>query len=232
MREGGSSSLIPATTNLRRMASSSPPPQNDSNGTRQRARGGVVARYRTTLAALSARTGTSLPALVTSFAVLHEATAIGPLIGVFYACRTFGVGERVVGYMREAGVGSGAGESWAAGVGERWMTEGEQWAGRVGRRYGIWGFEKGSKAPAASETSASSSSSTIVAGDVANALVAYCATKVRHAIISANKTIKNAGKMQALLPVRIGASLYFAPGFARRVVVPVGRAVFGDRRGR
>lgn len=165
------------------MASNSPSPQNDTNGTYKGGKGSVVARYRTTLAALSARTGTSLPALVTSFAVLHEATAIAPLIGVFYACRTFGVGERVVGYMREAGIDSGAGESWAAAVGERWMTEGEQWAGRVGRRYGIWGFEKGSKVPDETSTSSSSSTSTAttgVAGDVANALVAYCATKVRH----------------------------------------------------
>jgi hypothetical protein len=45
-----------------------------------------------------------------------------------------------------------------------------------------------------------------IAGEVANAVVAYTATK-------------------ALLPLRIGLSLYLAPGFSRRVVEPLGRTM-------
>ncbi|KAL5479091.1 hypothetical protein ACEPAI_2379 [Sanghuangporus weigelae] len=185
------------------------PPPNTSN---KNAASSIVSRYRTTLAGISARTGTALPALITSFAILHEATAIVPLVGVFYTCRTFGVGERVVTYAREASSSSGTsamrkeeeGGSWIRDATERWMSEGEQWTERVGRRYGIWGFQKG--APPSSSPSSTTTSGINVAGDVANALVAYCATK-------------------ALLPVRIGVSLYFSPAFARAVVVPFSRSV-------
>ena len=153
-----------------RVMPDSPPPRSPEANS-------IVSRYRTTLAGISARTGTALPALITSFAILHEATAIIPLVGVFYACRTFGVGERVVDYAREVSssrstIAKGH-ESWAKETTERWMKEGEQWTERVGRRYGIWGFEKGA-APTTTTTGRSK-----IAGDVANALVAYCATKVR-----------------------------------------------------
>ncbi|EJD05250.1 uncharacterized protein FOMMEDRAFT_80580 [Fomitiporia mediterranea MF3/22] len=178
----------------------------------------IVSRYRTTLTSLSARTGTALPALITSFAVLHEVTAIVPLVGVFYACRTFGVGEGVVRHAREVTVRNAKnaqgeeGVGWVTRTSERWMKEGEAWTERVGRRYGIWGFEKGSKPRPRVHESDSTTTGNVIAGDVANALVAYCATK-------------------ALLPARIGLSLYFAPAFARSVVSPLGRGIAGVIRG-
>ncbi|PAV15936.1 protein related to Beta3 (Ruby) [Pyrrhoderma noxium] len=247
----------------------------------------LVTRYRTTLNAISARTGTALPSLMTSFVVLHEVTAVVPLVGVFFACRSFGVGERLVsstssmngglldGFKKKQeleGVGSGAGsglsdngavkfdkgetvvgvvgvngvggggggggvgrdadntdvvdndndvdkgkgkgmdlgkgKGWVDGVRDRWLAEGEAWVGHVGRYYGILGFEKSRRTPVdsglGSALGMSEEERAAVAADVANAVVAYCATK-------------------ALLPVRIGFSLYLAPSFSRRLLDPAAR---------
>ncbi|KAF8178628.1 hypothetical protein K438DRAFT_1268574 [Mycena galopus ATCC 62051] len=147
-------------------------------------------RYRDALAAVSARTGTPLSSLVVSFAVLHEITAVVPLVGIFYAARTFGVGERVVAALPTEK------DNWVAQKCSTWVDDGQQWAARVGRRYGVLGFEKGGPAtPLNSDR---------IVGDVANAVVAYAATK-------------------ALLPVRIGAALYLSPAFSRTMVDPMRR---------
>ncbi|KIK67509.1 hypothetical protein GYMLUDRAFT_156602 [Collybiopsis luxurians FD-317 M1] len=150
--------------------------------------------YRNALQALSARTGTPLSSLVVSFGILHEITAIAPLVGVFYTARTFGFGERVVKSVIAEDDGTGSDSTyadWARRKCRQWVEEGEGWAGRVGRRYGIFGFEKGSQG-----------STGHIAGDVANAVVAYGVTK-------------------AMLPVRIGLSLYLTPMFSRGIVEPV-----------
>ncbi|KAG2054085.1 hypothetical protein BDR06DRAFT_955671 [Suillus hirtellus] len=76
--------------------------------------------------------------------------------------------------------------------------EDERWAGRIGRRYGIFGFEK-NKVVDQTQTSELSGK---LAGDVANAVLAY-------------------GTVKALLPVRIGLSLYLSPMFSRTVVEPI-----------
>jgi hypothetical protein len=55
-----------------------------------------------------------------------------------------------------------------------WVDEGEQWAGRVGRRYGIFGFEKGEVV----DQTQTSQLPGKLAGDVANAVLAYGAVKV------------------------------------------------------
>ena len=60
---------------------------------------------------------------------------------------------------------------------KEWVEEGEGWAERVGGRYGFFGFEKGSKRDNNSE-SGSKPRHTHIAGDVANAVVAYGVTKV------------------------------------------------------
>ncbi|KAI9568763.1 hypothetical protein HD554DRAFT_2021461 [Boletus coccyginus] len=151
------------------------------------------APYRNALAAISTRTGSQLPSLIVSFAVLHELTAIVPLVGIFYAARGLHVGERVVNQLtRDAGQPTG----WVAGQLSQWVDEGEKWAHRVGRRYGVFGFEKGTGIPADHGVGHH------LAGDVANAVLAYGATK-------------------ALLPVRVGLSLYLSPAFSRAVVEPV-----------
>lgn len=128
------------------------------------------APYRNALAAISTRTGSQLPSLIVSFAVLHELTAIVPLVGIFYTARGLHVGERVVNQLtRDAGQPTG----WVAGQLSQWVDEGEKWAHRVGRRYGVFGFEKGTGIPADHGVGHH------LAGDVANAVLAYGATKVR-----------------------------------------------------
>ncbi|KAI9068613.1 hypothetical protein FKP32DRAFT_1608796 [Trametes sanguinea] len=179
-----------------------------------------LAPYREALAALSKRTRTPLSSLAISFAILHELTAILPVVGLFYGCRALGVGENIVRAVGQQQGSSGADQSgylaqyrdsW---VGERvreWMVEGEVRAERVGRRYGWFGFEKGSKMddPTLEAQTAHAASDLVsgrIAGDVANAVVAYALTK-------------------ALLPVRIGASLWLSPAFSRAFVQPIGSAV-------
>ncbi|KZS96474.1 hypothetical protein SISNIDRAFT_407569 [Sistotremastrum niveocremeum HHB9708] len=175
--------------------------------------GKKFSRYMEPLRALSARTGTPLPSLVASFAVLHELTAIIPLVGTFLVARQLGIGERVVRGIRDGSINVPTGDSddgsvtpnetWVYETGKRWIDEGEQMAGRLGRRYGIFGFEKGQSKEVNGDLKPEQGTFTGPnAGDIANVVVAYGITK-------------------AMLPIRIGASLYLSPAFSRRVVEPV-----------
>ncbi|KAI0764348.1 hypothetical protein BD413DRAFT_482728 [Trametes elegans] len=182
------------------------------------------APYKEVLAAISQRTRTPLPSLVVSFAVLHELTAILPVVGLFYGARTLGVGESIVHAVAHSPSRSPEAEhegppnallsriqgTWVEQRFREWMVEGEVRAERVGRRYGLFGFEKGSKAEGATAEARAARAETAlasgkIAGDIANAVVAYALTK-------------------ALLPLRIGLSLYLAPGFSRAFIQPVGSA--------
>lgn len=142
--------------------------------------------------------------------MLHEATAVIPLVGLFYGARTLGVGERIV----EAVIAnSGEGEpSWAIEKCRIWVNEGEQWTGRVGRRYGFFGYQKGENPQDGLEHR--------LAGDIANAVFAYGVTKVASvaAIYVDFKLIFHYS--QALLPVRIALSLYLSPAASRGIVEP------------
>jgi hypothetical protein len=135
------------------------------------------ASYKDALKSLSTKTGAPLGSLVVSFAVLHEITAVVPLIGIFYASRSLGVGERFVATLVDSGPPSEGG--FIREKCRLWVHEGEEWAGKVGRRYGIFGFPqtpKGTKF----EREALEQTSNRIAGDVANAVLAYGATKVNH----------------------------------------------------
>jgi len=80
-----------------------------------------------------------------------------------------------------------------------WTDEREKWVSRIGSRYGIWGFEKRSRK---NEDWALIAAAPInLAGDVANAVLAYGVTK-------------------ALLPARIGLSIWLSPSFSRGVIEP------------
>ncbi|KXN87493.1 hypothetical protein AN958_08798 [Leucoagaricus sp. SymC.cos] len=184
---------------------------------------GKFSPYTNALKTLSARTKTPLPSLILSFGILHEVTAIVPLIGVFYASRALGVGEAIVNTVikdtapsfnrnstltstAESGDAQGA-VSWGKEKVRGWVEEGDKWAERVGRRYGVFGYEKRKPGEVMGEMESTKPGHRI-AGDVANAVVAYGVTK-------------------ALLPVRIGVSMYFAPAFSRGVLDPVRRGVVG-----
>lgn len=137
------------------------------------------AAYTDTLKRLSVRTGTPLPSLLLSFGILHEITAVVPLIAVFYGARTLGIGESAVSAIVRNDPESSTvpGVGWVTGTLQTWVKEGDAWAGRVGRRYGVFGFEKRISG-SLGDGMESSQLSNRVAGDVANAIVAYGVTKV------------------------------------------------------
>jgi len=154
-------------------------------------------RYREALRNISVRTGSPLSSLITSFAIVHEITAIVPFVALFFGARSLGIGEHVVD-MVQARTGEGE-QSWMVQKCDELLREGEQWTGRVGRRYGLFGYEKGVPAP---DQAVDPGASKRIAGDVANAVFAYGVTK-------------------ALFPLRVGLALYLAPSCSRLVVEPL-----------
>ena len=151
---------------------------------------GRFAAYRKSLATISARTGAPLPSLILSFGILHELTAVVPLVGFFYGARALGVGERVVSAITEDKIEAHGNEdttisqystqlSWAKQKMKIWVEEGDRWAIRIGRRYGIFGYEK-RQSGVKDDVEEMAHESGHLAGDVANAVFAYGMTKVRN----------------------------------------------------
>ena len=149
------------------------------------------AAYRQTLTTIAARTGTTLPSLILSFGILHELTAIVPLVGIFYGSRALGIGEHVVSAIVEDKMQTSdnfetsthdkSQLSWGKQKLKSWVEEGDRWAIRVGRRYGIFGYEK--RMPGTvDDIEEMAGVSGHIAGDVANAILAYGAIKVRPGI--------------------------------------------------
>jgi hypothetical protein len=145
---------------------------------------GRLTAYRQALTAIAARTGTPLPSLILSFGILHEVTAVVPLVGIFYGSRALGIGERVVSAIVEDKMQNSTNNhdesrlSWGKQKLKSWVEEGDRWAIRVGRRYGIFGYEK--RMPGTvDDIEEMAGVSGHIAGDVANAILAYGATKVR-----------------------------------------------------
>lgn len=163
---------------------------------------GRFSAYKIALKSVSARTGTPLPSLLVSFGVLHELTAILPLVGVFYGARALGIGERVIHAVVMEDSSSQYSQDGAVARGRNvlktWVDEGDRWAAKVGTRYGLFGYEKGDL----NGMSATIGAPGHIAGDVANAIVAYGLTK-------------------ALLPLRVGVSIYLSPMFSRQVIEPL-----------
>lgn len=171
--------------------------------------------YSAALQKISLRTGTSFTSLAVSFAVLHEVTAIVPLVGIYWGAQAFGIGDKMTKYFTETNASHDANEAQGTHDGapvssggkfnetlRRWSAEGEQRVARVGARYGILGFEKGQKVTEEDMKALGGR----VASEVANGAFAYMVVK-------------------ALLPVRIGASLYLSPAFARGVLQPITRSL-------
>ncbi|KAF8911514.1 hypothetical protein CPB84DRAFT_1671646 [Gymnopilus junonius] len=175
------------------------------------------AAYRQTLAAISRRTGAPLPSLILSFGMLHELTAIVPLVGFFYGAKALGIGERVVSSFTaiedrpSAATAAPSSEAptlsiWVKQKVKPWVEEGDRWAVRVGRRYGVFGYEKRRPGEADDIEEMVRAQSGHIAGDVANMVFAYGVTK-------------------ALLPLRIGASIYLSPMFSRSIVEPMRKSI-------
>jgi len=196
---------------------------------------GRFAAYRQTLAAIAARTGTPLPSLILSFGILHELTAVVPLVGIFYSSRALGIGERVVSAIiedkrqnstnYEASTNERSQLSWGKQKLKLWVEEGDRWAIRIGRRYGIFGYEK-RKPGTVDNVEEMTGVTGHIAGDVANAILAYGATKVRPSWAKSgfDQSVMFC-LIQALLPLRIGVSVYFSPSFSRTIVEPIRKTI-------
>ena len=127
--------------------------------------------YAQALQQIAVRTGAPLPSLIASFAILHEATAIIPFVGIFFISRSLGVGDTALQYVKTDRSADPDTLTGGALIKlQEWTVEGEQWVARVGSRYGLWGFEKGVKGQEVPSH---------LVGDVANAVLAYGVTKVR-----------------------------------------------------
>jgi hypothetical protein len=139
----------------------------------------MVQRYLPRLQALSTRTGVPLSSLAVSFMILHEATAVLPVIGFYFLFSSLGTGLGIVEWLNrttdpvpsssEGEVKEGNG--WR-GMVKGWYDEGQGKVSRVGRRYGFWQDEDQS-------TGAGTGTVTSKAGEgVANAVAAYVVVKV------------------------------------------------------
>lgn len=157
--------------------------------------------------AVSARTGVPIPTLGVSFLILHEITAVLPVVLLFWVFQALGAGASLVAWLAdeteqstEAPRGSW---DWRA-IAHGWIIEGEKKVEGVGRRYGILGYEKRVKGePAETESQTRSNQEELSAGQmtveddpaarvvreakqggaaasVANAIAAYVVVKVSH----------------------------------------------------
>lgn len=136
-------------------------------------------KYRAALQAISARTGTPVSSLVVSFGVLHELTAIVPLVGLFFGARALGIGERIVDAIQsDKDTWAGRKDNWVRMKCGEWVDEGQVWAQKVGRRYGVFGYEKRNAGEEPVSNQFASNFPSRLAGDAANAIVAYGLTKV------------------------------------------------------
>jgi hypothetical protein len=108
----------------------------------------LVQRYAPRLHAIALRTGVPLPSLAIAFLILHELTAIIPLVILFFVFQSIGAGAAFVAYLsgiahkdpesRESGDSAW---DWRGVLGG-WVNEGQKRVERVGRRYGILGYRK------------------------------------------------------------------------------------------
>jgi hypothetical protein len=109
---------------------------------------------------------------VTSFAILHELTAVVPVVSIFYALRALGTGDAIVAYVRDKNQSSSSGEFQKA-IFTRANTildDGQARAVRFGRRYGLWGLDESAASNPVDPTN--------LMGNVANAAVSYGLIKV------------------------------------------------------
>lgn len=143
-----------------------------------------LSKYIPHLDAISTKSGLPLPSLAVSFAILHELTAILPLVALFFAFQAFGIGGSIIKWASQQEDGDDLG---LGSYIRDWLQEGQKRVDKVARRYGMFGYEKGSKAldeadqlsseDQALQVAAAAKQSTAAAG-VANAVAAYVVVKV------------------------------------------------------
>lgn len=149
--------------------------------------------YLPKLQALSTRSGIPIATLAVSFGILHELTALLPLVILFFLFQAGGVGISLVAFAANASESAEKGENdqnlsswnWHVVVGN-WLHEGQKRVDKVARRYGLFGYEKGATQGHLAEDTVEaiehddlgkvkrSTAST----NIANAVAAYIAVKV------------------------------------------------------
>jgi hypothetical protein len=145
---------------------------------------GKFSAYTSRLTALSTRTGVSLPSLALSFGILHELTALVPLVLLFWAFQAADVGTNVVSWAGK--ISNEDADGWKGYVRD-WLSEGEKRVDRVARRYGLFGMTKGAEgrskgvevAEEARELVMRAEHGSRAAAGVTNAIAAYVFVKVR-----------------------------------------------------
>lgn len=171
------------------------------------------------LVRLSARTGVPLPSLGISFLILHELTAIIPVVLLFWLFQSIGLGVGLLSWIKGAaeldspadgaravdgGVEGGSGadpkqsghaKGWK-GLLRGWYDEAENKVERVGRRYGILGYEK-------RNSSASSSSATDPLLTGSSDQVHAVATASRTRSSTAAESVANAISAYVVVKVRL-----------------------------
>lgn len=152
----------------------SPPVAADGNATWNK----LLVKY-PKLAQVAKRSDVPIPSLAISFALLHELTALVPLVILFFVFQTVGAGGAIVQWA--GGVSEDSEEgiySWRGKIGS-WLEEGERRVEKVGRRYGLLGFEKGSKIGQGEEDLVHQQrNGVLAAGSITNAVAAYLVVKV------------------------------------------------------
>jgi hypothetical protein len=114
--------------------------------------------------------------------LLHELTAIVPVVSLYYLLQWAGAGAGVVLWLASlSDTKDGGAEGWWRTKVAAWYTEGSGRVERVGRRYGLLGFEKGSSV-GEGEGEGEGGGEGVVAAKVADAVGAYVLVKVSLAL--------------------------------------------------
>lgn len=129
-----------------------------------------VQRYLPRLQDLANRTGVPLSSLAVSFLILHEITAVLPVVGFYFLFSSLGTGLGIIEWLNRT---TGEDESGWRGMVTDWYDEGQAKMARVGRRYGLW-----QDAEEASNGEVSSRPTNRAGEGVANAVAAYVVVKV------------------------------------------------------
>lgn len=161
-------------------------------------------RALTQVRSIARKNGTDAPTMVASFLILHELTALVPLVVMFYVFGALGVGTAVLTWLLgDAQDGSENAESLSARF-RAWARLKEERFERYCRKRGYLGFEK--QDPETIDAANDLGKSVQLAGSFANMVAAYILVK-------------------ALIPVRIGASVALAGPFSRTVLEPLKSAM-------
>ncbi|KAK1926619.1 hypothetical protein DB88DRAFT_174519 [Papiliotrema laurentii] len=232
-----SSSQLPEPDRSDRLGSIPPPSSGSSR----------LSRAYPALARLSSRTGVPLPSLGISFLILHEITAIVPVVLLFWLFQWLGLGLGLVSWIKGVGEGEGEREGEEEGGGVRglvrgWYDEAEGKVERVGKRYGILGYTKmvrdehgqqtrhgddGPSAQRVGETAQGGES-----GNRGDTQVTKESTHVQGVVLgeAVADAIASYVVVKALLPLRLAASIGLAPAFARFALNPLQKLYGSFRR--